>query len=261
MTVISQEGPDAGVPWHYGDPMREQRLLEQGVGAIDLSHRGVITITGPDRLTWLHSLTTQFFEGLQPHSGVSALLLSPQGHIEHALYGVDDGDTFWCHTEPGAAAAAVKFLDRMRFMLRVEVADRTDEFAIVWRPGRPREGAACWLVPGSTHWAGMNFLCQPVNWMLFWETNGPEPGPITRCGSPPGCPGSASIPTSGASPTSLGCSVWPSTWTRAVIAARRRWAESTTSADRRAGWYCCIWTAPWRPCRPQAPHCNWARSR
>ena len=33
-------------------------------------------------------------------------MLSPQGHIEHALYGVDDGETFWAHTEPGAAAAA-----------------------------------------------------------------------------------------------------------------------------------------------------------
>ncbi len=138
MTVISDQGPDAGVAWHYGDPMREQRLLEQGVGAVDLSHRGVITITGPDRLTWLHSLTTQYLVDVEPHRGVSALLLSPQGHIEHALYGVDDGETFWCHTEPGAAVAAVEFLDRMRFMLRVEVADRTDDFGIVWRPGEPQ---------------------------------------------------------------------------------------------------------------------------
>jgi tRNA-modifying protein YgfZ len=57
--VLMAEGIDAGVPWHFGDPMREQRLLESGRGAVDLSHRGVIAISGPDRLSWLHSLTTQ----------------------------------------------------------------------------------------------------------------------------------------------------------------------------------------------------------
>ena len=132
MTVFVADGPDAGTPWHFGDPMREQRLLEQGEAMVDLSHRGVITVTGPDRLTWLHSLTTQYLLDLAPHQGVTTLVLSPHGHIEHALYGVDDGETFWAHTEPGAAAAAVEWLDRMRFMMRVEVADRSDAYAVVW---------------------------------------------------------------------------------------------------------------------------------
>ncbi|MET0695166.1 MAG: folate-binding protein [Propionibacteriaceae bacterium] len=135
--IVSEHGLDTGVAWHYGDPMREQRLLEAGEGAVDLSHRGVLTVSGPDRLTWLHSLTTQYLEGLRPGAGVTALVLSPQGHIEHALYGVDDGETFWAHTEPGAAAAAAAWLDRMRFMMRVEVADRTDDFAVVWQVGEP----------------------------------------------------------------------------------------------------------------------------
>src|SRR6187200_23559 len=26
--VMAQAGPDSGVAWHYGDPMREQRLLD-----------------------------------------------------------------------------------------------------------------------------------------------------------------------------------------------------------------------------------------
>ena len=52
--------------------------------------------------------------------------------IEHALHGVDDGTSFWAHTEPGAAASAVAWLDSMRFMMRVEVADVSDEVAVVW---------------------------------------------------------------------------------------------------------------------------------
>src|SRR5215216_1356181 len=130
--VVAETGPDIGVPWHYGDPMREQRLLTGGDGVVDLSHRGVITVTGPDRLSWLHSLTTQYLEGLDPGHGITTLVLSPHGHIEHVLYGVDDGETFWMHTEPGAAPALLSWLDGMRFMMRVEVSDKSTDYVVVW---------------------------------------------------------------------------------------------------------------------------------
>jgi tRNA-modifying protein YgfZ len=133
--VVAETGPDVGVPWHYGDPMREQRLLTGGEGVVDLSHRGVIAVTGPDRLAWLHSLTTKDLEGLEPGRGVTTLVLSPNGHIEHVLYGVDDGETFWAHTEPGSAPALVNWLDSMRFLMRVEVGDRSDDYAVVWCAG------------------------------------------------------------------------------------------------------------------------------
>jgi len=138
-TVLVTEGPDAGLPWHFGDPVREQRRLEAGEGLVDLSTRGVVSVSGPDRLTWLHSLTTQHLDRLPPGQGTTALVLSPNGHLEHALYGVDDGETLWAHTEPGAAGDLVAWLDRMRFLMRVEVADRTAELAVVWRPGAPHE--------------------------------------------------------------------------------------------------------------------------
>ena len=57
--AVAADGADAGVAAHYGDPLREQRLLTEGLAAVDLSHRGVVTVTGPDRLSWLHSITTQ----------------------------------------------------------------------------------------------------------------------------------------------------------------------------------------------------------
>lgn len=132
--VRNETGPDHGAVWHYGDPMREQRDILAGRGAVDLSHHEVISVTGPDRLTWLHSLTSQHLEALQPQVATTALLLSPNGHIEHIMAGVDDGETFWAHTEPGAAQALVGFLDSMRFMMRVEVKVE-DTYGVVWRPG------------------------------------------------------------------------------------------------------------------------------
>ena len=132
--AVPAEGRDAGVAWHYGDPTAEQRLLAAGRGAVDLSHRGVVRVAGPDRLTWLHSMTTQQLTGLPPHTSTETLVLSPHGHVEHALHVVDDGEAAWLTVEPGTAPALVAWLDSMRFMLRVEVADVTADWAVLGEP-------------------------------------------------------------------------------------------------------------------------------
>ncbi|MFI9721281.1 YgfZ/GcvT domain-containing protein [Streptomyces sp. NPDC052396] len=132
--AVPAEGPDEGVAAHYGDPFREQRALADGSGFVDLSHRGVVTVTGSDRLSWLHLLLTQHVSELPPGQATEALILSPHGHIEHALYLVDDGETTWAHVEPGTQEALLGYLESMKFFYRVEVADRTDDFAVVHLP-------------------------------------------------------------------------------------------------------------------------------
>ncbi|GAA5168262.1 YgfZ/GcvT domain-containing protein [Ornithinimicrobium tianjinense] len=132
--AVEGTGPDAGVAAHYGAPHKEQVLLAEGLAVVDLSHRGVVTVTGPDRLSWLHSLTTQMLLGLPPRTSTETLILSPKGHIEHALHVVDDGETTWLTTEPGAAPAVTAWLDSMRFMLRVEVSDVSARYAVLGEP-------------------------------------------------------------------------------------------------------------------------------
>jgi folate-binding protein YgfZ len=132
--AVEADPPDAGVAAHYGDPFREQRALVAGEAAVDLSHRPVVRVSGPDRLTWLHSLTSQHLEHLEPGVPTEALLLSPHGHVEHALYLVDDGQAVWAHVEPGTAGALVEFLDRMRFWSKVEVEDLSTSYAVVLTP-------------------------------------------------------------------------------------------------------------------------------
>ena len=134
--AVAGNGVDAPVAAHYGSFNKEQRTLEDGHGFVDLSHRDVVRLEGPDRLRWLHDLTTQHLSELAAGVPTQALILSPQGHVEHAFRGIDDGTAFTLHTEPGAAAALVEFLERMKFMMRVEVTDVTGEVAVTWRPGR-----------------------------------------------------------------------------------------------------------------------------
>lgn len=131
--AVEADGPDAGVAAHYGDPMREQRLLDGGHAIVDLSHRGVVRIAGPDRLSWLHSLLSQHVSSLGPGQRTEALLLSPQGHVEHHLRLTDDGEATWATVEPGTAQALVGFLRSMQFMMRVEVDDVTADWATISR--------------------------------------------------------------------------------------------------------------------------------
>ena len=138
--AVEAEWPDEGVAAHYGDPTREQRVMTERPTLVDRSNRGVIKITGPDRLSWLHSLTSQHLERLSPGSTQQALVLSPQGHLEHHLTLTDDGAATWIHVEPHTAAALVEYLNSMRFMLRVEVEDLSDSLGVATIT--PGDGAA-----------------------------------------------------------------------------------------------------------------------
>ena len=128
---IEPDSLDAGAVAHYGDPMREQRTLATAAGLVDRSHRGVLAVPGADRLTWLHSLTTQHLTTLSPLQGTELLVLSPHGHVEHHAVVADDGTATWLDTEPGAAGPLLDFLTKMRFLMRVEPADVSADWALL----------------------------------------------------------------------------------------------------------------------------------
>lgn len=153
--AVGGDGLDAGVAAHYGDPIREQRLLTEGLAVVDLSNRGVVRIKGGDRLRWLHSITSQHLLDLSPRESAESLVLSPKGHIEHALHVVDDGEATWLSVEPDTSEALTQWLDRMRFLLDVCVEDVSPDYGVL---GEARRAAGL---------AG-----EPVTWVDPW------PGPV-----------------------------------------------------------------------------------
>ncbi|MEB4613967.1 CAF17-like 4Fe-4S cluster assembly/insertion protein YgfZ [Leucobacter sp. M11] len=127
--AVAVEG--RGVAAHYGSPLIEQRALAAGEAIIDRSDHGVITVAGPDRLSWLDSMTSQALTRLPPGGSAETLLLDPQGRIEFAIRVADDGETAWLLVDPGLAEGLAAFLNRMRFTLRVEVTDRSASHGIL----------------------------------------------------------------------------------------------------------------------------------
>ena len=146
--VFVEEGPDKGAIWHFGEPNKEQRALAEGKAWADLSHLAVIEVSGDDRLKWLHDLTTQNLVDFGVGIWTSALILDPQGHVEYQFSLVDDGNATYLVLDPGYAEGLINYLNKMRFMLKVEVKDATSDFAVLRAPGAANEvGGPFALVP------------------------------------------------------------------------------------------------------------------
>lgn len=161
-SAVFMPGTDAPVPAHYGNPLSEQRTLAQ-CGIVDVSHRGVVTVTGPDRLTWVHSLITQHIVDLPSGGSTESLILSPQGHVEHHLRMRHAGDILWLTCEPGRSADIAAWLQRMQFMAQVEVTDVSDRWAPLLVVGEPAD------VQSLPH-AMSEALLSESSWTSTWPT-------------------------------------------------------------------------------------------
>jgi folate-binding protein YgfZ len=172
--VFVEEGPDKGAIWHFGETAREQRALEEGKAWADLSHLAVVAVSGEDRLKWLHDLTTQHLAGLGAGDWTSAMILDAQGHVEYQFNLVDDGTTTWLVLDPNFSEGLLTYLNKMRFMLRVDVRDATSEFAVMRAPGTATNiGGPFALVPraelGEMKEAFNSTATQVGTWVLEAE--------------------------------------------------------------------------------------------
>jgi len=146
--VLVEDGVDKGAIWHFGEPNKEQRALLAGTAWADLSHLQIIAVSGSDRLKWLHDLTTQHLTELPVGQWSSALILDPHGHLEYQFNLVDDGQTTWLAIDPGYIDTLIEYLQKMKFMLRVDVRDASTEFAVLRAPGAATDlGGPFALVP------------------------------------------------------------------------------------------------------------------
>ena len=136
--AVAGSGVDEGVAAHYGELSAEQRRLLAGTAVADMSHFDVVTLAGEDRLSWLNTLSSQMLLELRPGQSTQTLLLTVQGRVEFDIRILADEDKLWLLVEPGQGAPLAAWLDRMRFMLRVEVKDVSDGL----RPGRCLHAAA-----------------------------------------------------------------------------------------------------------------------
>ncbi|MGV9802660.1 CAF17-like 4Fe-4S cluster assembly/insertion protein YgfZ [Mycobacterium sp. NPDC003449] len=114
-------GPDTGAVWHYGDPLGEQRAAARAAILVDRSHRFVITLTGKDRQTWLHSISSQHVSALPDGAVTENLSLDLQGRVEDHWLQTELAGTTYLDTEPWRGEALLDYLRKMVFWADVQV--------------------------------------------------------------------------------------------------------------------------------------------
>ena len=129
--AVAGAGPDAAVAAHYGQPAAEQRALDQGRAIVDLSHRAVLSVSGPDRLSWLDILSSQRLADVPAGTSTQTLFLDVQGRIEFDVQVLEDGSATWLITEGERGPALVEWLVSMRFAHQVTLRNHSGTVAVV----------------------------------------------------------------------------------------------------------------------------------
>ncbi|WP_026919646.1 YgfZ/GcvT domain-containing protein [Gordonia shandongensis] len=125
--VPTPEGdPSQGVAWHYGDPLAEQRAATRGAAIVDRSDRFVLELTGTERLTWLHTVSSQHLTELSDRRSAENLSLDLQGRIEDHFVLTDIDECTWIDTESSRGQTLTDFLSKMIFWAQVTAAARPD---------------------------------------------------------------------------------------------------------------------------------------
>ena len=121
--------PDVDAIWHYGDPLGEQRAAEHDAVVVDRSHRAVITLTGADRRSWLHSISTQHVSDLAEGTSTENLSLDGQGRVEDHWVQTELGNITYLDTEPWRGEPLLAYLRKMVFW--ADVAVEAADFAVL----------------------------------------------------------------------------------------------------------------------------------
>jgi folate-binding protein YgfZ len=147
------------VPAHYGDPAGEYRQAREQAVVSDLSHRGKVSLSGPDAQRFLHNLSTNDMARLAVGAGCEALLANAKAKIlsRFLAYRVAAAE-IWLDLDPGLAERTLKHLDRYLISEQIELADRTAEFAQVGVFG-PRAAEVCSRAIGTALPEGAGLHC------------------------------------------------------------------------------------------------------
>jgi len=128
------------LPAHFGNPAGEYQAARSAVALIDLSHRGLLQFTGPDRLSYLQGMLSNDLKALKPFDGQYATVLTQQGKVIADVRVLCSLNSFYLDFWEYLKERILEHLNRYLVADEVEIADRSDEYAILSLQG-PRAEA------------------------------------------------------------------------------------------------------------------------
>src|SRR5690242_6634536 len=119
------------LPVHFGDPSAEYAAVRSTVGLVDLSHRGLLQFTGPDRLSFLQGMLSNDLRVLKPFDGQYTAILTQQGKIVADARVLCSLNSFYLDFWETLKDKITEHLNRYLVADEVEIADRSAEYAII----------------------------------------------------------------------------------------------------------------------------------
>jgi folate-binding protein YgfZ len=128
----------------------QYRQLREECGLLDRSDRGKLLFSGQEAAEYLQGQLTNDVEALGVGEGQYAALLDRKGHMQADMRVLRLGpEELWIDTEPEALEAARRHLEMYKIGREVELADLTEERAIIGLIGpRSAEIAGTAALPG-----------------------------------------------------------------------------------------------------------------
>jgi folate-binding protein YgfZ len=118
----------------FGQPQAEYAAVRKSVAIMDMPQRGLLELTGRDRLSFLNNLLTnatwnkQTRSGLAAHSGVYAFFLNVKGRIVTDMNVLELGDRTLLDMDARMVEPVRLALDKYLFSEQVKLASRSDQF-------------------------------------------------------------------------------------------------------------------------------------
>jgi folate-binding protein YgfZ len=128
------------LPARFGEPAKEYHAVRSTAGLLDLSHRGLLQFTGPDRLAFLQGMLSNDLRALTPFEGQHAAILTQQGKVIADVRVLCAMNSFYLDFWANLKEKLITHLNRYLVADEVEIADRTDEYVILSVQG-PRSSA------------------------------------------------------------------------------------------------------------------------
>jgi folate-binding protein YgfZ len=119
------------LPAHFADSAAEYQAVRSAVGFIDLSHRGLLQFTGPDRMSFLQGMLSNDLRALKPFDGQYATLLTQQGKVIADVRVLCAMNSFYLDFWENLKEKILVHLNRYLIADDVEIADRSQEYAII----------------------------------------------------------------------------------------------------------------------------------
>src|SRR5262245_16249908 len=119
-------GPSEGnvqVVATYGELELEYAAIRKHAALLDLPHRAVIEVTGPDRLDFLNRMITQELKGLPENQVRRSFWLNRKGRIDSDLRVINLADRVLLETDILAAPRAIKGLSAFVITYDVTIRD------------------------------------------------------------------------------------------------------------------------------------------